>query len=223
MRRYLKLPLVKTGILPLGADMFKFGEKHYEPLKLLYIGTLNRRRIADTVYGFADFVERTSRGGTVKHTYDIIGTGSASEIDKLKSAIAETRMDNLIKYHGYKQYVEHEHFLSKCNTGVSYIPITAYYNHQPSTKTFEYILAGLICIGTGTCANKELINENNGVLCEDNAEGFSKALETLYEQRTKYDAHTVQETLKGYSWPNLVRNRVIPFFEEVMAATPAKR
>jgi len=42
-----------------------------------------------------------------------------------------------------------------------------YYDCQPATKTFEYILSGMVCIATSTYENKKLINNINGVLCND--------------------------------------------------------
>lgn len=44
-----------------------------------------------------------------------------------------------------------------------YVPITDYYEYQPPTKTFEYVLSGLLCLATATSSNKEVITEEKVV------------------------------------------------------------
>ena len=61
--------------------------------------------------------------------------------------------------------------------------MTKFYDIQTPTKTFEYIISGLFCIATNTTANKNLINKDNGILCDDNATSFSNALMKLYKFR----------------------------------------
>ncbi|MCP3686016.1 MAG: glycosyltransferase family 4 protein, partial [bacterium] len=69
----LKLPDSKVHILPLGANPVDGPKKHFEEFNLLYVGTLNKRRIEDTINGVARFIAEYKN--TIKVTYDIIGDG----------------------------------------------------------------------------------------------------------------------------------------------------
>lgn len=208
LAKKLKLPKQKVILLPLGADDLSQTSKDYvKSMNLLYIGTFFGRRLEDCIIGFSKFKAKYS--SKISLSFDIIGTGQ--DIDKLKieQAIIENKLKNDVSMHGELSHHEAMRIFKKCNYGISYVPMTDFYNLQPPTKTFEYVLSGMVCIGTNTYANKELINKDNGMLCDDNPTAFYNALKAVFVNRYNYQTDIIKGTLKDYSWKNIVQSVLI--------------
>lgn len=204
----LRLPNRKIIYLPLGSDELSMNKKNYtESLNLLYIGTLNQRELHKCIEGLGKFYNEYSK--KIKITFDIIGKGSKEDIMLINNFIEDYNLNEIVKLHGEFSHEDSKVFFEKCNYGVSYIPITEYYNYQPPTKTYEYVLSGLVCIGTNTYANRRIINKNNGVLHDDNPEAFKNALVAIYNNRYKYNSTEIKITLKDYYWANIVENIMV--------------
>ena len=205
----------KCHRLPLGAELRKKENRTYHDMNLLYVGTLNNRRIHETIKGFKLF--HAKFGHIVKCEYNIFGFGTPKEEKQLNESIKNQELSNIVKFHGRKNINELSEYYQKSTIGVSYIPITTYFHPQPPTKTFEYILSGMICIATATHANLELINKENGILCKDNPESFSQALEKYYHQREHYKYNKVVGSLKTYTWENIVEFNLKPYLNKLLA------
>jgi hypothetical protein len=206
----LKLNPTKCTIVPLGSDILSSKNKTYINFHLLYIGTLSNRNIYQTVNGLSKFIEE-NQDKKIEITYDIFGDGLKKDVERLAQSIKESKLDNIIKYHGRKNHYEIQDYFDKCNIGVSYIPITEYFDCQPPTKTFEYVNSGMVCLATATSENRVLINQENGLLFDDNEESFKEVLTKLYNNREKYNTAKIIDTLSSYTWENIVNNKVIPF------------
>jgi len=178
----------------------------------LYVGTLSQRRIHETVEGLSIFIKKT--GSHIIASYDIFGYGTTKDVEKLIYSIHNYGLDNIVSYHGMKNHTELKAYFEKCNLGVSYVPITEYYDLQPVTKTYEYILSGLPCIGTETYANRKVINDQNGVLCKDNAESFASALDTIVQRRGGLDSSKIRATLRDFSWQSIVEFYLKPLLDK---------
>lgn len=200
---------IKTYILPLGADIISYQDKKFDDLRLLYIGTLNNRDILQTVIGVGEFIKNND-GFSI--TYDIIGDGD--EFYMINEYIKNHMLNNYIHLHGKLPYSKLKPFLDKCNIGISYIPITDYYEHQPPTKTYEYILSGLYCIATDTFSNRLIINEINGILIKDNADDFAKSLSSIRKIRTELNSGTIRNTLLEQQWKYIIKKYFIPIIEQ---------
>lgn len=205
--RLLKLNPQKCTVLPLGAERIKC-DREFTAMRLLYLGTLTKRNIHQTVEGFARFYRQY--GGEVDMSYDIVGFGLTEDVCQLTSIINNLQLQKVIVFHGRKHHKELNQFLDKCNIGVSYVPITPMFDSQPPTKTFEYIMAGMICIATSTAENRLLITEHNGVLCESNEESFFQALNEIRNHRLDYDSQRIASTLESHSWRAIVNNILLP-------------
>lgn len=197
------LKLKKSTILPLGADMISETIKNFSLMKLIYVGTITNRNIHDTIKGFKQFQLEND----VQLSYDIFGCGIESDEKKIIEAIGSSKN---IYFHGYKHHSEIQKYFDECTIGVSYVPITSYFDVQPPTKTYEYILSGLICIATKTFENSKLITPQNGVLCEDNSESFLKALEVIWANKKMYDSEVIRASLKDHTWKNIVETKLKP-------------
>ena len=149
LRARLRLSPRRAHILPLGAVPIEIGEKDFRAgLRLLYVGTLTGRRIEDTVIG----VHEAARRG-IAITYDIVGDGWTDERSRLASLIERLGIGHSVHLHGFIHHDELRPLYERCNVGVSYVPRTPYYDVQPPTKTFEYLLAGMPVIATATSEN----------------------------------------------------------------------
>ena len=211
LANYLKIN--NYTVVPVGAEQISTNNKNFNKFELLYIGTLVNRRIEETIQGLYLFMNMV-KSSSIK--YHIFGSGESEKYQLLKIINKLTLQDNVI-YHGYKTHDEMQEFFDKCNVGISYIPITNYYNYQPPTKTFEYILSGMVCVATNTPENQRIINGENGILCKDNSQSFANALNEVYKKRKSYDSYNIRLTMKHYEWKNIIYNIFEPFIQMVIA------
>ena len=205
--RLLKLDEKKCTVLPLGAEHFECN-RDFSRMHLFYLGTLTKRNIHQTVKGFARFYRQ--HVGGVEMSYDIVGFGPEKDKLQLVNTISDEKLEGVVVFHGRKHHDKLRPFLTKCNIGISYVPMTPFFDRQPPTKTFEYVLAGMICIATSTAENKLLITKNNGVLCDSNEESFFEALNQVFHNRHLYNSQKVVSTLESHSWSQIVKNILFP-------------
>lgn len=201
----------KTFILPLGSDVISYSSKQWNEIRLLYVGTLLHRDIPKTVEGLYEYISKHGKDGI---SYDIVGDGP--ELYQVINICQERGLLDIVRIHGKLPYDELTRFFAECNVGVSFIPIEDCYQYQPPTKTFEYVLSGLYCIGTRTYANEEVIVPENGILIPDNKESFCEALEYIRTNSHCFDSEIIRSTLVDkYSWSTIVDNKLIPIIESI--------
>jgi glycosyltransferase involved in cell wall biosynthesis len=148
-----------------------------------------------------------------RQTYDIIGYGSNDEINLLLQKIEDYKLANKVTFHGRKYLNELIPFFDKCNIGVSYIPITSYYNLQPATKTFEYLLSGMACIATNTLMNRHVVDKSNGVLCYDTSDSFAKALADISLELDTFNSSSISSSCSQWSWENICNYYFLPLLK----------
>lgn len=200
----------KTNIIPLGSDIISTTIKEYEHIRLLYVGTLNNRDIIETVKGLKIYLDKNPQAYI---TYDIVGDGD--EYCQIDEYIKVHKLDRFVHLHGIIPYPQLKPFFDSHNVGVSYIPITEYFEFQPPTKTFEYILSGLYCIATNTFSNKEIINDHNGILINDNPQDFSSALAYIEKNKSTFNNSEIRNTLLSYTWEKIVNDNLKPFIKQI--------
>ena len=210
----LNLNINKCDILPLGSDIMVSNIKEYINIKLLYVGTLSSRDIHKTVEGLSIFYEK-HKNDNIIISYDIFGDGNVNDTELLKKSITKYNATSYVKYHGRKNHKELKLYFDKCNVGVSFIPITEYFDCQPPTKTYEYINSGMICLATNTKENRKLITNKNGILHYDTVESFSEALDILYIKKSIFSTINIINSLKMYNWKNIINNNLIPIINRI--------
>ncbi|WP_321516123.1 glycosyltransferase family 4 protein [Marinifilum fragile] len=207
--KHLAINPSKCHYLPLGAEILQDSNSGYDSIKLLYVGTLNHRKLHETVIGFSKFYRKYN--AKIECFYNIFGFGSIQEEELLRKTIQDLNLSEIVKFHGRKNFDEILDYYRESNIGVCYIPITPYFNFQPPTKTFEYILAGMVCIGTATYENSNLINDDNGILCQDTSDSFYDALEKYYQNRSNYNHDSIVNSLENYTWNKIVNKNLKPY------------
>lgn len=194
-------------ILPLGAEPLSVKPKCFEKMRLFYIGTFDNRNLSVFIEGLALFQKRS--GCDV--SFDIVGGGTAEEILSIEKSIVDSGVSN-VRMHGYLTHDEAQKFFDECNVGVCFVPVTDYYQYQPPTKLYEYLLSGMVCIATNTHSNKEVVNEKNGVIVYDTADGVCEGMYKLYENAHKYSSKEILCQSQSYQWSQIVDNRLLKLF-----------
>lgn len=211
LRKKLALNHAKTKILPLGAIEISGKAKKNDYIKLLYVGTLFNRNIEETIYGLNSFISKTN----VKIEYTIIGEGINNELEELKSLVNKLGLTQQVKFTGYVPQYKLSDYFDTCNVGVSFIPITDYYNFQPPTKTFEYLMSGLPTIATRTTENMQIITEQNGILINDNRNSFEEGLLRFLGNIGRFDDAKIRKSVKKYKWENIVKDNLTPYLNQL--------
>lgn len=201
----------KSAILPLGADTVSTVNKSFDSIRMMYVGTLYNRDIHKTIVGLNILLKKDN---SLKIHYDIIGNSPGNELADLRTLVKKYKLEEYVTLHGYVQHSQLKSFFDKCNVGVSFVPITEYYEHQPATKSFEYILSGLYTIATSTYCNKEIITQENGILINDTPESFAESIEYILQNRVKLNSDVIRNTLQEYKWENLVNKYLKPVLEK---------
>lgn len=192
----------KAHILPLGADPIYVNRKSKYKIHLLYVGTLTSRKIEDTIEGMKLFLERLPQADI---HYTIIGNGWHKEEENLLKIVNQLQLHEYIELTGYVPNNELQPYYEKANVGVSYIPITPYYEFQPPTKTFEYLMAGMPVIGTNTHENSKVINQINGVLIQDTPESFTNGIEKIYNNMDTFIIDDIKKSVANYEWSQIIQ------------------
>lgn len=201
IREKLKIDISKSYILPVGAQQFSDSAINFTKLNLLYVGTFKLRNLDETLLGLKYFVDKHKND--IDISYTIIGDGP--ELGQLIQLSCNLKIDKLVKFAGYIPNNELYKYFNNVNVGVSYIPINKYFNFQPPTKTYEYLLSGLPTIATKTQGNLECINESNGVLICDNPSDFCRGLEQVYYSKDFYKSATIRKEIKDKNWLYIYR------------------
>jgi glycosyltransferase involved in cell wall biosynthesis len=214
--RKLGLSVRKLHVLPLGANVISQRRKRFDTLRFLYVGTLHQRRLEETLVGLRRFLDNDGAG--VPCEYKIIGTGYGREEESLRSLAHRLGLQGVVDVVGFVQHDSLESYFKESNVGVSYIPMTEFYDVQPPTKTFEYLLSGMPVIATQTQENKRVVNSFNGVLIPSNPEGFYKGLKELTCRLGEFDSERIRKSVEPYLWENIVLRNLKPHLDKIMGA-----
>lgn len=200
-------------VFPLGGELptCECLQKDYRSLHLMYIGTFYDRKIDITIRGFYKFLQKNK--GKVSINYTIIGFGSDMEKKQINDTINELDLGKFVNFIGEVRFPDTIKYFQQHNVGVSFIPLTKYYDCQPPTKTFEYLLYGLPVIATKTLENRIVINSSNGVLIEDTVDGFCDGIEQIIRNKDKFNTLLIQNNSTKYSWSSIVDNILKPYIE----------
>lgn len=198
--------------IEVGVPDYGFQEKNFNKIKLLYLGTLSNREVWKSVKGLGIFIKNNP---DIIIEYNIIGPGHVGEVSKLIETISESHLEDKVKYHGYLSVEEVEKFFSYSNVGVAYVPINEYYEN-PSTKTLEYLISGMPVIATNDIIKKEIINNDCGVLIDDNPESFAEGLEKLVNNIKHYNSQRIREMFRKNSLENTIKTGYAPKLRKII-------
>jgi len=192
----------RAYILPLGADEIAPGNRSFDVLRVLYVGTLYNRNLATAVKGFASFLKHSGVGGLLT----IVGGSPGSEKSELNALIRDLHLVGRVTVVGAVPHDQLAPYFAQHNIGLSYIPITPYYDVQPPTKTFEYLMSGMAVLGTATLENKKVISAENGVISDDTADGVCAGLQALASDLGRFSSDEIRNSVGQHRWPIIIEN-----------------
>lgn len=209
-----KMHLKKYYMLPLGADMVRLNRpERRESFHLLYVGTLAGRDILKCVHGMEKYIRKS---GDTRLEFTIVGDGV--EWEEIKSYVENsTILKGRVHCPGRIPHHELLPYFEKADAGVSFVPVTEWYNDQPPTKTFEYLLSGLPVIATRTFENEKVLRgDPYCVLIDDTADSFA---EGLYKMKNilgeNIDSAHFYTRYAQYTWSFIVKNYFIKMMKEI--------
>jgi glycosyltransferase involved in cell wall biosynthesis len=203
----------KAHILPLGADVISSTHKTFDSLCLLYVGTLCNRKIDISIRGFKQYYDEFK--DQIPISFTIIGSGPDNEEQNLRKLAAKYGLKESVNIAGAIPHPQLKPWFDAANVGIAYVPLADYYDCQPVTKTFEYLLSGMPVIATHTSKHREVIEFGNGVLIGETAEDFYSGLKGIFEKRHLFDSAKIRNKAIGYTWKNIVRKNLNAYLENI--------
>ncbi|WP_162417031.1 glycosyltransferase [Cyclobacterium roseum] len=209
-----KLGFKKYHFLPLGGERFCTRDKSFDKANLLYVGTLENRNLMAFIRGFHLFLTSTD-DSQFPVSLTIIGDGPGNERAEIDDYIRANGLQGIIKTTGYVHNDLLNEFFENSNVGISFVPITPYYTHQPPTKTYEYLLSGLPVLATATEENAKIISDDCGILVQDTEESVARGLGKLMQQLKYFDSEKIRLVCSENSWQNIAQNNLGPYLESL--------
>ncbi len=195
-------------LIPLGAEELSLESKIFDWMRLFYIGTYNNRNLSVFIKGLANF----QKDYQTEITFDIVGAGNDEEENIIKQTIITTGVKG-VTLHGYLTHDEATPLFDKCNIGVCYVPVTDYYQNQPPTKLFEYLLSGMAVIATDTNSNVSVMDPTLGVVIRDDVESVYEGLKIMSRNLASYNSSRIVGNSMKYHWRDIVKNNVLTLAE----------
>ena len=213
LARQLRLPR-RAKVLPLAASLqAQLTTATRDELRLVYIGTFKNRHLERTVDGLARFLSGRDTGMSVHYT--IVGFGSDAERNALRNAVLDHGLEDRVEIRERLDHEEVPALLAKQNIGVAVTPQAPWFEYQPSTKIYEYLHSGLLCVATDNAANREVISGDNGVLVDDTGDGFALGLDRILELLPHWGPQTVADGVQEKTWERVVGLTLKPLLDAV--------
>lgn len=199
-------------VLMLGADKQINSITKSSKITFIYVGTFTNRNIDITLKAFNNLIgDKEFKDKDLE--YLVIGSGSKEYEDKIRNCIKVS--NNKIKLIGYVENDKLKKYFSESTVGISYIPMVDFYNDQPPTKTYEYLANGLICLATKTDANKNIINNSNGVLVNDDVDNVYLGMKYIVNNLENFNRNNIMKESEKFSWRYIVEEQLIKNVLEV--------
>lgn len=213
LKRQLRLPR-RARILPLAADRQpRLSAAPRDELRLISIGTFHNRHLERTVEGVGRFL--AERDSDIPLRYTIVGFGSEAEVAAIRKAAIDHGLQDAVEIRDRVDHEEVPALLAEHNIGVAFTPQVPWFEHQPSTKIYEYLHSGLLCIATDTAANRDVISNVNGVQVDGTAESFARGLDRICDLVPRSSPSAIAEGAREFTWERVVNDTLAPFMETV--------
>lgn len=220
-------------VIPLGANISKFyptdREKERQIIRMsfslepddkvfLYSGTLNPNRKLEAVFtAFAQLLRQHKNSFLFILGHDKDNTAT---LENYRVLCKQLGISAHVHFTGYLPYHQVIKYYNASDIGLSFVPLTPYFNFQPPTKLFEYMAAQLIVISTRSNATLDVIEHGyNGFLTDDTPEGLSQAMVTacaLEEEEKQSILRHAQTTAATFDWEHLISTRLLPVYNKML-------
>ncbi len=179
---------------------------------IIYSGTMHpSRRLDRLLEGFKIASEAEPSLRLV-----MLGDPAASRLDEFAQQIG---IENKTIFFGPVPYGDVPKYLSACDIGISYIPISGPYYFQPALKTLEYLACGLPTIATDTMGNRRVISDgDNGILTSDEPDWVSGSILRLARDASlrHHLSQSARSSIERFDWSRIVNERLLPIYERLL-------
>ena len=208
----LKLNLKNYKVLPLGGEIFKTSSIEHTGIEMIYVGTLQGRNLINFVKGFHSFIDNKQFDYEVSLT--LIGDSPGNEIQEIRSYIESHNLSQ-IKIIGRINQDELGSYFCRSDIGISYIPVTEWFDNQPPTKTYEYLVSGMPVLGTKTKANIKIIKPCCGVLIGESLTEIENGIDQICRSflDNLFDSKAISKSFEQKTWKSIVEHTLFEIFE----------
>lgn len=184
--------------------MISLADKNFESCRLLYIGTLYNRNIENVIRGLGEYLSQPDN--TKKILLTIVGDGLPGQLDALAAETKRIGINDFIEFKGRIPHDQLKPIFDNHNVGISYIPLTTFFDDQPPTKTFEYLMSGMPVIATKTSANKLIINHKNGILIGETSHEVCIGIKEMIKNLNYFSSNKIRASSRDHEWSRIVDN-----------------
>lgn len=203
------------AVVPLGVATDRFNVAPNRPkhgdFVFIYIGSASKnRRLAAVIEAFAIVLKKYPQA-----RLRLVGGGD--EWEALKTLAKTRKIARAVTFLPTVPFEQIPKLLQSADCGVSYIPITDWFNPQPPLKTLEYLSCGLPVVATATDSQKELWrNLPSKLLRDDSIEDFTSGLEFALCHRDELKTIDFRATALPFDWQAITRDQLIPFYRQIV-------
>ena len=211
--RLFKARIVRHAVIPLGVDNARYGAAKLAKKggsSFVYLGSLgSNRRLSVMLEAFASVAAAHPDARLT-----LIGTGDQAE--NLKELSKKLGLEKYVTFTGGVPFEQVPGFLAAADIGLSFVPITSWFNPQPPLKTLEYLASGLPVVATATDSHRELWQVlPPELLRADTAEDFAEGMEFALAHISTLTPPEFQAAAAPFDWSAIVRDKLVPFYEEL--------
>ena len=221
-----------NAIVPLGANLEHFRPREPDPGLRAEFSLAE----ADFVYTYCGTLDHNRRIGTLVEAFALLAhaepsarlliLGEGSELEALRQRAHALDIADRVRFPGYVPYENIPACLDLSAVALAFVPMDAWFEHQPPTKTVEYLAQGLPVIGTATAGNRVFLRDEwNCLLCADDARSVSAAMLRMLREpglRAQVAANARASVLR-HDWAEIVRAHVLPVYERALVRKRAAR
>lgn len=178
----------------------------------VYQGAFVGRRLDALLRAFSVLLGRHPDSG-------LLLLGSGSEESSLRELARSLGIGRKARFTGLVPYEEVPGYLRLADIGVSYIPMTDYYDVQTPLKTMEFLACGLPVIATATKANNDIVKDGyNGLLVNDEEASFADAMFRLAADGALRGelARNARGSVMGLDWKEIVGKELLPAYRKIL-------
>lgn len=195
-------------LLPLDA-----GKVRTETLRLVYIGSVDRKRQLDKmILGVVKAAQH------VRLLLDIYADKQFSE--NLQRLVEVLGAQDYIHFRGMIKQEALFAVMPEYDAGLAYIP-KELYDFAPPLKTIEYLACGLPVIATATEGNMQFVEGGkNGVLTEWTPEAYAEGIIRFARSPgVSMSPAEMRQSVEQYDWGDIVAGKLIPEYRRLIGAS----
>lgn len=171
------------------------------PLQLLYVGSVQKDRGRDVMLEAVAVVNKINK---IVHL-TIVGANDG-QIKICKEIIKKLGAENDVSIHGRVSGIKVPNFMANADVGLCIWDNLPWYQFNPPTKLFEYLVAGLPVMASNIKTHTQYIKDDvNGVIFEYNSVSLAKSIKRLWQNRAdllQMKQHAVNDSTV-YLWHNI--------------------